>query len=323
VQAADDTLTILTWEGYIAPAVIESFERRYKVDVKLITFNSEPEILPLFDKHQGEADLVVAGGWTLSGLVADGRLTRLNHDELPATGTIHTVLQKNRAYTVPYMWGTVGIAWREDLLEEPPNDWAEFVALANRHPGKVGVINDAMEFLQLVHFASGKKHLFRSVAEVREAIERARPLLEKVVPVQAGFSEEHPLVAGSVMALQAWNGQTAFQHNNLNDNVNYHLPPTGCMLWQDDFAIPADAPHKALAHQFLNYLNEARVTARNAEFVQFAPSNPMALMHVSRDYLEYLIIHPQFRDLDHCQVYTTYSSDIQAEIKAFQEETGW
>ena len=321
--ASEDTLTILTWEGYIAPTVVASFEQRHGVKLNLITFNSEPEILPLFYQHQGEADLVVAGGWTLSELIADGQLQRLNHDELSATDTIYTILQKNRAYTVPYMWGTVGIAWREDLLESPPTNWAEFVALANEHPGKVGVINDAMEFLQLVHFASGNKHLFRSVAEVRDAIDIARPLLEKVIPVQAGLSGDHPLVTGSIMALQAWNGQTAFQRNNLNHHINYQLTPTGCMLWQDDFAIAANAPHKVLAHQFLNYLNGVHVTAKNAEFVQFAPSNPMALMQVSRDYLEDPIIHPQFKGLDHCQVYTTYSSEIQAEFRAFQEEAGW
>ena len=321
---ARETLRILIWEEYLSPQVVEAFERRSGAAVEQINYQSETTIIPLLDENTGRIDLVVgAASSTMPTLAAANRLQPLDTEKLPNTRAIHSLLQQDSVHLVPYMWGTTGIAWRTDLLPDPPDSWAGFVQLIEDNPGKVGVIDDMVEMLLMMHFALGNDGPFDSIEQVEAAIERATPLLEMVVPVDSDLTENHPLLQGELIAIQTWNGDVAYLRDSFEAPLDYRVPEKGCKIWQDTFAIPSDAPNPDLAHDFLNYINLARVAARNAEYIRFAPSNPMSLAHVDISFLQDPIIRPNFEDMGHCHIYVDYPEEIQALIDDFQEQAGW
>ena len=49
--------------------------------------------------------------------------------------------------------------------------------------------------------------------------------------------------------------------------VNYVVPKEGAEMWFDQMAIPADAPHVAEAHEFLNYVMKPEVAAKATNYV--------------------------------------------------------
>lgn len=316
--------TILIWEEYLAPQVVEAFEQRFEVNVQQINYTSEGEILPLLEKHSNRVDLLVAANSsTIHHLNQEARLLPLDMEKLPATRAIHSVLQQNGGYAVPYMWGTTGIAWKNTAQSSPPRSWVEMVAQIRQKPGTIGVINDAVEALLLVHFAEGNTQPFKTRKEVEKAVRLARPLLASAVANDSEMSEENPLLTGELTAIQTWSGDAAYLRDSFDAAIRYQVPEQGCMIWQDAFAIPATSTRPDLAHEFINYITSARVAARNAEYLRFAPSNPLALAHVSLDFLSDPIIHPSFEGLDHCHPYTAFDKDIQEVIDAFQQEMGW
>lgn len=313
-QASNETLTILNWEDYIEPGVVGKFERANKVKVKQILFDEEADIVPLLEKHRGEVDLVVASTLTMNKLKARGFLLPLNKGMLANTRLIKNRWQSDSDYVVPYTWGTTGFAWRSDRLQDGPKNWTEFFALVERFPGKVALISDPEEYLLAAHFALGNDRPFRTSQEVKDAAEYVRGFGDKLRYLESDTSESNPLVSGDLVLMQAWNGDAAFLHNNHDARIKYVIPESGCMIWQDSFAINVNAPSPKLAHGFINFLNEGRIVGSNASYLGYASSNPLALLYADGDYVNDPIIRPSLAGLDDCYFYDTYPEAVSRAI---------
>lgn len=312
---AGQRLTLLIWEDYIAPELIEEFAGARQVTVNQITFDEEADIIPLLAEHRSEVDLVVANTSTMNRLKRERSLLALDKTRIPNAGRIHNRWQSDSSFVVPYMWGTTGVAWRKDKVPGGLTSWADLFALAEKQPGQVGLLTDPGEHLLAAHFALGNKGDFTSVAEVEAAARLLRSKRNLFRFVESDVSAEAGLVTGELIATQAWNGDVAFLRDSYDAPLAYAIPQLGCMIWQDSFAISASAPNPDLAHAFLDFINKSRNAARNAEYIGFASSNPMALLNAGRDYLNDPIIHPAFEGLDHCSFYRPYEDDIQAAIE--------
>jgi putrescine transport system substrate-binding protein len=55
------------------------------------------------------------------------------------------------------------------------------------------------------------------------------------------------------------------------------IPKEGTIRWIDTLTIPADAPNRAEAHAFIDFLMQADVAARNANFIGTPSANSAAL----------------------------------------------
>jgi len=59
--------------------------------------------------------------------------------------------------------------------------------------------------------------------------------------------------------------------------VQYVIPSEGSQIWEDDWAIAADAPNPELAHTFLNFVLRPEVAAQEARYTRYATGNRSAL----------------------------------------------
>ena len=55
------------------------------------------------------------------------------------------------------------------------------------------------------------------------------------------------------------------------------MPSEGSQIWEDDWAIAANAPHPEAAHAFLNFVLRPEVAAQEALYTRYATGNRAAL----------------------------------------------
>jgi putrescine transport system substrate-binding protein len=55
--------------------------------------------------------------------------------------------------------------------------------------------------------------------------------------------------------------------------IAYSVPKQGALIWVDSFAIPKDAPNRAHAHAFINYMMKPEVVARASNAVFYPNAN--------------------------------------------------
>ena len=66
----------------------------------------------------------------------------------------------------------------------------------------------------------------------------------------------------------------------------YFVPREGSEIWLDNMAVPARAPHRAMAEKFINYILDPRIGAKISNFNQYATPNKAALEFIKPEDLK-------------------------------------
>jgi putrescine transport system substrate-binding protein len=74
--------------------------------------------------------------------------------------------------------------------------------------------------------------------------------------------------------------------------VGYSVPKEGAQMWFDQMAIPADAPHVAEAHEFINFMLRPEIAAKASNFVFYANGNKASQEFIDKEILDDPAIYP-------------------------------
>jgi spermidine/putrescine transport system substrate-binding protein len=278
-------LSIYNWSDYIATETVPNFEKEFGVRVNYRTYESNEELVAKLQTGVSGYDLVVPSGYVIAVLAARDLIMPLHRQYLPNWGNLSSIFlglpsDPRNQFTVPWQWGTTGIAYRTDKVSPAPDSWSVF---HNRSlAGKMTMMDDRREVIGA--FLRYRGHSLNSVtpAELAEAgadAVRARDNLRgfKSAPAKAD------LIAGNVWVAQLWNGDTT-QAKARQPNLGYVVPREGCTIWSDSLAIPRSAPHKRAAHEFMNYLLRPEVAAAISDFTGYGSPNAKAQVKVPVPY---------------------------------------
>ena len=114
-----------------------------------------------------------------------------------------------------------------------------------------------------------------------EDLAKAEELLLKIRPnIRKFHSSEYinALANGDICLALGYSGDIFQARDRAAEakagvTVDYSIPSTGAQMWFDVMAIPADAPHVAEAHEFLNYIMKPEVIAKASDVVFYANGN--------------------------------------------------
>ena len=200
-------------------------------------------------------------------------------------------------YGVPYAWGAVGIAYRADLVETPIESWMDLFQPQSALQGKIVMIKSARELLGAALNAKGYSVNSMDKKELAEA--ETLLLAQKPHVLRYGYIQltaDSVLVTGTAVATIVYSGD-ALTLQEINPNIKYVLPKEGSSIWVDHWVVYSKSTNKALAHKFLNFMNEPKIAAQNAEYLYMATPNLAATEFLSKEFLEDSIIHPNAEQL--------------------------
>jgi spermidine/putrescine transport system substrate-binding protein len=306
--ATSNELVILNWADYIDPAVIAEFEAKHHAKVHVVNFEDDDNRDQLLLATNGAGyDLVLVNETHVGLYRAHGWLAKLGSAQVPNLKYIDsTWMDKARdanGYALPYFWGTLGIAYRRDLVRNPPQHWTDLFVPSADLRGRVAMLSSQRELLGVALKAAG--HSLNSVE--RSEIDAAMTLLLAQKPAvrayqQALLNEKSELVTGDVSMRMMFNGD-ALLLRKFNDNIDYLVPPEGTGLWVDFLTVMANAPNPKLAYAFLDFLNEPAIAARNAAFVNFATPNQAAARLMPAAYRGNPSIYPPAKTLANSELF--------------------
>jgi spermidine/putrescine-binding protein len=223
-------------------------------------------------------DVIVTTNYAIEVLGRGQNLLRgLDHSALPHLRNIdprflNQDFDPGNANSVPYLWGTCGIAYRRSRVG-PVDSWA---ALWDpRYKGRILMVDDARETLGAALKWKGESLNTTN----REALESARRLLIEQRPLVRAYDSanyDDKLLAGDVWLAQGWSGQFA-KAMARDPDITYVLPKEGASFSVDNLAILADAPHPELAHAFLDFTMEAEIAAEICRTTYYSTPNRAAV----------------------------------------------
>jgi len=304
----DKTLKIFTWSDYIDPDIVSVFEQRHKVKIQFSYFeDNDARDAALVNTNGVGYDLLLLNGIQVAQYHKLGWISPISKKDVPNIATIdkkwRSAFADTEKYAIPYFWGTLGIAYRSDLVSEKITSWRQLFNPAASLKGKIvlpasmrDVIGMALKSLGYSANSADPQQLL----EAEQLLKTQKPFISRYGYI--AINEQSSLLSGENHMAMVYSGDALVlqQHNK---QIAYALPQEGSNLWVDYFAVSSTSDKRSLALAFLNYLNEPEVAASNAQFVRFATPNHKAEKLLPVSFLKNPIIYPPEKELHKSEFY--------------------
>jgi putrescine transport system substrate-binding protein len=306
------TVNVYNWTDYIAPTIIEDFTKSTGVKVRYDTFDSNDTLETKLLAGKSGYDVVVPTAYFLERQIKAGVFQKLDKSKLPNLVNLWPEISERLAkydpgnqYALNYMWGTVGLGYnvkkaREALGPEIAIDSWDIVfkpeSLAKLKACGVHMLDSADDILP-----AALHYLGLDPNSTKEAdLQKAADLLTKIRPsVRKFHSSEYvnALASGEICFVVGFSGDIKQAQKRAREakngvDIGYAIPKEGAQLWFDNLAIPKDAPNAAEALEFINYLQQPEVAAKNSNFISYANGNLASQKYIDKSVLDDKTIYP-------------------------------
>ncbi|RWK59190.1 polyamine ABC transporter substrate-binding protein [Mesorhizobium sp.] len=329
-HAQDRVVNVYNWSDYIDSSIIEDFTKETGIKVTYDTFDSNELLETKLLAGGSGYDVVVPTANFLARQIQAGVFQKLDKSKLPNISNMWDVVSERTAkydpgneYSINYMWGTVGLGYnikkvQEALGTDKIDSWDVFFnpeKLAKLKDCGVYVLDSPSDILPNAFKYLGIDPETTSLddfAKAEELMLKIRPYIRKF------HSSEYinALANGDICLAVGWSGDV-FQARdrateaNQGVEIDYSVPKEGAEMWFDQMAIPADAPHVAEAHEFLNYMMKPEVIAKSSNYVFYANGNKASQQFINKEILEDPAIYPDEATLAKLFTIAPYDSKTQ------------
>lgn len=300
-----DVLNVYNYDEYFSETTLEDFEKEYGVDVTLELYDDEEIMVGQVQANPAKYDIVVGSDGVIRDMIGMRLLARLNLENIPNLKNIGEEFQNpaydpGNSYSIPYMWGTTGIAVNRKHVTETEDSWS--ILWNPKYKGKMAMLNNSFEVIGAALKYLGYSGSSTNLGELEEA----RKLLLEQKPLLRGYEEcvsmRDEMIAENLWVTHQYSGEGAFAADE-NENVEYIIPEEGSFLWIDNLAIPKDSPHKYTAEVFLNFILRAEVSADIANYLWYANTNEAAREFTDQEILDEPSIYPSEEVLARCELF--------------------
>lgn len=288
-------LKFLNWEDYLAPQVIELWQKQsgHLIEQLYIDDDEKRDMVLVNAKSQG-IDLAVVDEISAKALGRKGELLDLS--SLNSRKHIApTWLRRCGTHAVPYFWGTIGIAYRSDKIPRP-SSWRDLLEPKETLKGHISMLSDYQDTLSPALILLGHS---ANTGE-REALSQAYQLL--VAQADSILTYEYPITflqysprASELHMALVYSGDE-YTMNELaksGELWRYTIPEEGTAVWVDCLAVSAHSKHADAALAFIDFVLQPQVAALNAKELGVATPNQSALSLLPQEITEDSNLYPK------------------------------
>jgi spermidine/putrescine transport system substrate-binding protein len=289
VTERTDTLRLYTFPNYFTDDILNLFENRFNVDIRVEYYESNEEMMSMLQEGK-IVDVIVPTDYIVAFLSGEGFLEPIDRSKLPNYEFLDGRFREMdydyaNQFSIPYFWGSVGISYNQNYVMGLPLSWnsildpTQVAHLRNR----ISILDDIRMSIGISLISLGYSPNTTNEDEIAEATNRLIAMLPYLRMIKSENLEDE-LTTDEVVIGMNWSGSSAKAAND-NRDLRFILPSEGSIFFVDNLAIPVNSTGKKLAFQFINFLLDPMVAARLTNQNFFA--NPVT--H-SRRYIDRLIL---------------------------------
>jgi putrescine transport system substrate-binding protein len=329
-EAQDRVVNVYNWSDYIGEGVLEDFTKETGIEVVYDVYDSNEVLETKLLAGGSGYDIIVPSDRNLARMIQAGVVQPLDKSKLPNLSNQWPAIEERLAtydpgnqYGVNYMWGTTGIGYNVDKINErmpdaPVDSWDMIFnpdVVSKFADCGVQVLDSPDDMIPAALHYLGLNPDSKDPADLQQAGD----LLKSVRPhIQKFHSSEYinALANGDICLAVGYSGDVLQARDRAaeaanNVNIEYSIPKEGAVMWLDGMAIPADAPHPEEAHAFIDFMLRPEIAARNSNYIFYANGNLASQELLDEEVLNDPAIYPDEATV--ANLYTTTAADPRAQ----------
>ena len=307
---------VTNWGEYIDESIFADFEKETGIKVNYTTYSTNEELYSKLKSGGAVYDVVFPSDYMVSRMIAENMLEPLDMGKIPNFSLVepnfqNPVYDPQHQYSVPYMWGTVGLIYNSTMVQEPVDSWS--VLFDPQYSGKILMFDNPRDAFGIAMRIKGYDYNTTDENQIRDAfslLQQQKPLVQAYVMDQifdkltSNEAAIGPYYAGDAITMMAD-----------NPDLRYVLPKEGSNLFVDTMCVPKGAPHKDQAETFINFMLSNAIMLRNADVTGYSIPT-VAVDQLDSETRSNPIAYPPADVLAKCDIFT----DLPAETRSLYDD---
>ncbi|SFE17717.1 spermidine/putrescine transport system substrate-binding protein [Peptostreptococcus sp. D1] len=319
-QNSSKVLNVYNVGDYIDEALINEFEEKTGIKVQYSTYDTNEMMYQKVKSGSTKYDLVFPSDYMVQKMSREGLLKKINYNNIPNYKYVDKEFLKNtydptNEYSVPYMWGTLGIVYNKKRVKDKVDSWD---ILWNPKYKKNILMFDSVRDTMGVAL---KKLGYSMNTTNQEEINKAKDLLTKqkaLVLAYVNDDGKDRMVGNEAMMGIFYSGDVPMMVEE-NEDLAYVIPKEGSNKWTDAMCIPKTSDNQDWAEEFINFLCDPDVNARNTEYIGYSTPIKKGWELLPDDVKYDKSLYPDEEILSKCEAFLDLEENIKKYDRAWVE----
>lgn len=302
-----EKVVVYNWGDYIDPEVLTMFEEETGIDVVYEEYETNEIMYPKVQSGAIAYDVVCPSDYMVQRMIENDLLAEIDYNNIPNLKYIDDIYMEmskqydpENKYSVPYLWGTVGILYNKKMVDEPVDSWS--ILWDEKYTDSI-LMQDSVRDA----FAVALKSLGYSLNSTDlDELEAAKQLLIEQKPLVQAYviDQVRDKMIGNEAALGVIYSGEALYCQKENPDLEYVIPKEGSNLWIDALVIPKNAQNKKNAEAFINYLCRPDIAKMNFDYITYSiPNSAGRELIEDASMRESNIAFPDISQLKNCETF--------------------
>ena len=273
-----EEISFFNYGENIDEETIKEFEKQYGIKVNVETFDDMETMYQKVSNSGVKYDVILVSDALMPRMIKNNLVQELNKDNIPNIsqmdeGYLNLDIDPGNKYSVPYMFGTVGLIYNKDVVKEDVDSWD--ILWDEKYKNRIFMFDTYRDTLG----AALKKLGYSLNSENPKEIEEAKELLleqrKLVDPIYGVDNGTTMIPAGESDINMIWSGE-GLNLQDENPNLVYVVPKEGANFWIDSLCIPSNAKNISGAEKFINFVSDKESALRIADEIGYTTPNKEA-----------------------------------------------
>jgi spermidine/putrescine transport system substrate-binding protein len=305
------TLKVYNWGDYIDKSVIDDFEKEYKIKVIYDEFATNEDMYAKLKAGGSDYDVVIPSDYMIKRMIDEGMLQKIDMNNVPNYKYIderfkNLAYDPKNEYSIPYMWGTVGIIYNKKMVEGPVDSWK--VLWDKKYSKQILMLDSQRDSIGITLKMLGYSLNSKEPKELEEA-EKMLIQQKPLVLAYVGDEVKDKMIGNEAALAVVWSGDAVFMKRE-NKDLEYVIPKEGSNVWFDAMVIPKAGKHPKEAETFINYMCRTDVALKNAIAIGYSTPHTEVRKQLPTELTTDRTVYPEKEDLKNSEVFEDLAESL-------------
>lgn len=308
-----EEINFLNYGENIDQETVKEFEKQYGIKVNIETFDDMETMYQKISSGGVKYDVILVSDALMPRMIKNNLVQELNKENIPNIYQmdeeyLNLEIDPGNKYSVPYMFGTVGLIYNKDVVKEKVDSWD--ILWDEKYKNKIFMFDTYRDTIGVALKKLGYSLNSTDPKEIEEAKELLLSQRKLVDPIYGVDNGTTMIPAGESDINMIWSGE-GLNLQEENPNLVYVVPKEGANFWIDSLCIPSNAKNVSGAEKFINFVSDKESALRIADEIGYTTPNKEARLEQPESIKNNPNAYMPKEIMDRCEIYKDFPMDVK------------